>query len=252
MEELFLYLIIITFGLCIGSFLNVCAYRIPLELSIISPGSACPACGTRLRALDLVPLLSQLYLGGKCRYCAAQISWRYFSVELVCGLLFALSFFLHGWSWLTLQSWLLVPFLLLIALIDYDCQLIFDRVLIFLAAFGLAQQWLGGFFAPLETLLSVLVGGGLMLLIALASKGGMGGGDIKFVAALGCWFAWPQILLLLLVAFILGGLIGVALLLSGKKGRKDAVPFGPFLALAALLTLWFSAAWMPLILEGVI
>lgn len=251
MEELFLYFIIITLGSCIGSFLNVCAYRIPLELSVVSPGSACPVCGTRLRAFDLVPLFSQLWLRGRCRYCATQISWRYFAVELVCGLLFAVSFWLHGWSWLTVQSWLLLPFLLLISLIDYDCQLIFDRVLIFLAAFGLAQQWLGGFFAPLETLLAVLLGGGLMLVIALASRGGMGGGDIKFVAALGCWFGWPQILLLLLLAFISGGLIGALLLASGKKGRKDAVPFGPFLALAAWLTLWFEAALLPLILEGV-
>ena len=104
-------------------------------------------------------------------------------------------------------------------------------------------------FTPVK-LLGILIA--LPFLLAAVFFGGMGGGDIKFVAALGCWFAWPQILLLLLVAFILGGLIGVALLLSGKKGRKDAVPFGPFLALAALLTLWFSAAWMPLILEGVI
>lgn len=248
------YSFVFILGLLIGSFLNVCIYRLPLKESVVFPPSHCMHCGRRLAALDLVPVLSFLFLGGRCRYCKMHISPRYALVELLTGGLFLGAAYELGFSYALVQAFILICFMVVISWIDIDHQLILDKVLVWLAGTGILLQagsLLYGniFLGPsdwVDSLLGFLVGGGILFLLAVASGGGMGGGDIKFAAVLGLWFGWKMILLVLFLSFILGGFFGLLLLLLKRKGRKDFVPFGPFIALAAFAVYFYGTdliAW---------
>ena len=242
---------IFLFGLLIGSFLNVCIYRLPKGESVVSPPSHCGACRTRLKAWDLVPVLSYVMLRGRCRYCGAVVSARYAVVELLTGLLFAWCLYVVGYSPEIEKAIALTAFLVVITFIDYDHQLILDKVLLWLAGTGVVinlllnkhelwTAWPKAFAAGpppgwLDMPIAALIGGGIMLLIAVVSRGGMGGGDIKFAAALGLWFGWKLTLLVLFLAFLAGGVGSVVLIVLRLKGRKDFIPFGPFIALAAFV-----------------
>lgn len=236
MIQLFIFLL----GLLIGSFLNVCIYRLPQKKSIITPASRCTICGTRLKSWDLIPVLSYLLSRGHCRYCKAPFSPRYALVELLTGLLFVWCYEVFGPTPELIKAIILTSFFIVITFIDYDHQLILDKVLICLSLAGVSiNLWLGSV-APLDMLIAGLLGGGLLLLIALVSGGGMGGGDIKFAAALGLCFGWQHLFLTLFLSFIFGGIGGVLLLVLKIKNRKDFIPFGPFIALGALFTLLYG------------
>lgn len=197
-------------------------------------------CSTRLKPLDLIPVLSYLFSRGKCRYCGTSFSPRYALVELLTALLFVWCFQVFGLSLMLLKAFILTSFLIVITFIDYDHQLILDKVLLWLAGFGVVINLYLGSVEPLDMLIAGLMGGGLLLLIAVVSKGGMGGGDIKFAAALGLCFGWQSLLLTLLLSFALGGIGGALLLALKLKSRKDFIPFGPFIALGALITLLYG------------
>ncbi len=231
-----LELLVVLLGLISGSFLNVCIYRLPLGQSIAYPPSHCPACGRRLGPLELIPVVSYLWLGGQCRTCGAVISLRYPGIELLTGSLFCWCFSAGGWTAEGGLAFVFTAFLLVIAWIDYDYQLILDKVLIVFAVTAVLAD-LGRLPAAIlwDKLEGALLSGALLLLIALLSRGGMGGGDIKLVTVLGLWLGTAGMAETLLLAFVLGGLGGGMLLLSGKKGRKDAIPFGPFICLAAFV-----------------
>ncbi len=246
-----LIFIIFLLGLAVGSFLNVCVYRLPAGESVVSPPSHCRACGVRLGPADLIPVLSYILRRGRCRACGAPFPARYALVELATGALFAWCFFVFGLGPGLLKALVLTSFLVVITLIDYDHQLILDKVLVWLAGAGVAINLsfayapLGGSFLalpvdPLAMLLGGLLGGGLLLAIALVTRGGMGGGDIKFAAALGLWFGWQQTLLALFLSFLIGGAGGAVLLLFRLRGRKDFIPFGPFIAAGAFVTLLYG------------
>ena len=228
------------FGLLIGSFLNVCIWRLPREESIILPGSHCPVCSTVLGARDLVPVLSWLFLRGKCRFCGSKISARYPAVELLTGLLFLWCALHLGWTPPLLAALIFSSFMVAITFIDLDHQIILDGMLMLLAAAGLALQLWTSSIGVVNMLIGVAVGGGLLLLLAIISRGGMGGGDVKFAAALGVWLGWPGILLGLFLGFISGGAASLLLLLTGLRGRKDFIPFGPFIAIGAWVTLLYG------------
>ena len=234
------FLFIFLFGLIIGSFLNVCIFRIPQNQSILYPRSYCPRCGYKLKTLDLIPVVSYLFLKGRCSSCRSSISIRYPTIELLTAVLFTLCFTYIGISDILFRCFILTSFLIIITFIDIDHQLILDKALIWLAGTGvLINLWLGSL-SIFEMLIAALIGGGIMLVIAVASRGGMGGGDIKFAAALGIWLGWKLTLLTLFLAFILGGLGGVIVLLLKLKGRKDYIPFGPFIALGAFISLLYG------------
>ncbi len=227
-------------GLIVGSFLNVCIYRLPQKLSITTPPSHCRACGTNLKPWDLIPVISFILLRGRCRYCGTVLSFRYLLVELLTALLFVWCFAEAGLSWELIRMYTLTAFLIVITFIDFDYQIILDKVLIWLSGVGIAINLWTSHVSLLDMVSTSLIGGGLLLLIAIASQGGMGGGDIKFVAALGFWLGWKLILLTLLLCFIFGGIGGVVVLLTKVKGRKDFIPFGPFIALGAFLSLLYG------------
>lgn len=225
-------------GLLTGSFLNVCRYRIPRSLSIVWPGSQCPGCSTRLVWFELIPLIGYWLNRGRCRYCERPIGVNYPLVEAAMALLGAFV----GWrgeTWeQSLALFLLSAFLLLIALIDYDWQMIYDRVAICFALCGIALWPLGG--EGIQQLLvlhgaAAGIGFAVLLLIALVSRGGMGFGDVKFAAAAGLWLNWPQMLLMLFSAFVVGGVSCLLLLFLRLKRRKDLIPFGPFLTFGVWL-----------------
>ncbi len=225
-------------GLAVGSFLNVCIYRIARGESVIFPPSRCPGCGRRLGARELIPVVSYLRQRGRCRGCGVAIHWRYALVELLTAFMFVVLLWrFPGFDFFPQAFFYSV--LLVVFFIDLDHQVIPNRLVIVLLVLALAVQ----VFRPVlpwgNALLGMLAGGGLLLLLAVVSRGGMGGGDVKLMAALGFWYGWQQTLLLLFVAFVAGGLTGIFLLAAGIKKRKDPVPFGPFLVMAAVVVgLW--------------
>jgi len=238
--QLFEAILVSVLGLVIGSFLNVCIYRLPLGQSVAFPGSHCMSCGARLTVLDLVPVVSYLCLGGRCRHCKVSFSARYMMVEVLTASLYYLCWTVFGLSSALLPSLILLSFLVMISFIDYDHQLIYDKVLVWLALIGVAANSWTGTVTGLDMVIAACIGGGVMLLIAVVSNGGMGGGDIKLMAVLGVWLGWKLLLLTLLESFVLGGVLGVLLIALKIKGRKDYIPFGPFIAIAAGVSLLYG------------
>lgn len=227
-------------GLLIGSFLNVCIYRLPQNQSIVTPPSHCMTCKTRLQPWNLIPVVSYLLSRGRCSYCGASFSSRYAIVELLTASLFVWCLQVFGFSLALLKPLILTAFFIVITVIDYDHQLILDKVLLCLSVTGVVINLWTGSIGALDMLIAGLIGGGLLLLIALCSGGGMGGGDIKFAAALGLCFGWQCLVLTLLLSFIFGGIGGLLLLALNVKKRKDYIPFGPFMALGALVTILYG------------
>jgi leader peptidase (prepilin peptidase)/N-methyltransferase len=225
------------FGLVIGSFLNVVIGRLPAGRSLVHPGSACPGCGASIHWYDNVPVLSWLWLRARCRSCRAAISWRYPAVELATAILFVLAAHQVGPALDLAPALLLLSALVAITFIDLDHQLIPDVITLpgIIAGASLSiglhpEHWL-------DTVLGVVIGGGLFFVIIVASGGGMGGGDMKLGAMMGAFLGWKLVLLAILLGVFAGGAAAIALLTTGSKGRKDPVPFGPFLALGAVLSL---------------
>jgi len=233
-------------GMLVGSFLNVCIDRPPRNESIVSPPSHCEACHHRLGVKDLIPLFSFLLLKGRCRYCRASIPRRIFWVELSTAIIFA---FLYWWYGLSVELAVMAFYACLftvIFVIDLEHGLILNKVLypamvvaLLIAIFlpqpaWIPQLWVHGLpnFA-----LGAAIGFVIFLLLALVSRGGMGFGDVKLAALIGLATGFPLVLLAVIMGAVLGGLTAIILLATGKRGRKEAIPFGPFLAVAAMVTL---------------
>jgi leader peptidase (prepilin peptidase)/N-methyltransferase len=237
--------IVFIFGAAVGSFLNVCIFRLPDNKSIIKPASHCPKCLKPLRFYDNIPFISFILLRGKCRDCGENISWRYPLVELLTGLLTVMLFMKFGFTVEFFVFFLFVAVLIVITFIDLDHQIIPDILtlpgipLFFLAAvFFVKVPWL-------EALLGLIVGGGTLLVIALAyefiaKREGMGGGDIKLLAMIGGFLGWKSLLFVLLCSSLLGALVGLSLIIVKKQDMKYAVPFGPFLAAAVVAYIFWG------------
>ncbi len=232
--------VVFLLGLLIGSFLNVCIYRLPEQQSIVAPPSHCMTCNTRLKPWDLIPVFSYLFSRGRCHYCGASFSARYALVELLTAVLFVWCSEKFGLSLELLKALILTAFFIVITFIDYDHQLILDKVLVCLSVVGVVINLYSNSVATLDMLLGSVLGGGLLLIIALVSGGGMGGGDIKFMAALGLCFGWKYLLVILFLSFLFGGVGGILLLAFKIRSRKDLIPFGPFIAIAALCVLLYG------------
>ncbi len=218
-------------GACVGSFLNVCIYRIPRGMSVVSGSSSCPECKKPLGILDLATVLSYILLRGRCRLCRASISPRYPMVELTTALLFLAAFLHWGVSWRAVSAGILFSILIAASIIDFDTGIIPDEIIIAAFILGAPALLLTSPGRLLSGLAGLCAAGIVMIIIALASGGGLGGGDVKLSAVIGFFLGWPHALVALFLAFLAGALAGVVLLASGRKGRKDAVPFGPYLAL---------------------
>jgi leader peptidase (prepilin peptidase)/N-methyltransferase len=242
------YITVFILGSIVGSFLNVCIYRMPRNLSIISPSSRCRSCNTPIKAYDNIPILSYLLLGGRCRICTAKISFRYPLVEFLNASLYALLLWRFGLAWHTLIYGILCSALIVITLVDLDFQIIPDVITLP----GIVIAFIAGsFLMPdpfmrysrlgfLASLIGFLAGGGLYYAIAILSKGGMGGGDIKMMAMVGALMGWKSVILTTFLGSLTGAIVGIFLMIFKGKGRKTRIPFGPFLALGVLITLFFG------------
>jgi leader peptidase (prepilin peptidase)/N-methyltransferase len=235
-------------GLVVGSFLNVCIHRLPRHLSIVVPRSHCPDCGRVIRWYDNIPLLSYLWLLGRCRSCKKPIPLRYPLVEAVTGVLSVLVYLKFGVGLSYVFYFLLFAApLVAIAFIDLERKIIPDVLSLTGIAVGtLATIILSGLpftAALLKSLWGILAGGGALFFISwfyerLRRQEGIGGGDVKLAAMLGAFFGWKAVFVILLLASLLGSVAGVILMIARRQGAQTAIPFGPFLAAGALLHLF--------------
>ncbi|WP_134700014.1 A24 family peptidase [Ammoniphilus sp. YIM 78166] len=238
--ELSISLFFITFFLFLSSFLNVVAIRIPIGESIIFPPSHCVKCNHKLGPLDLIPILSYVFLKGKCRYCGIKISPIYPLGEMFTTILLIFTYNKIGLSQELLVGIPLMMLLATITISDLLYKIIPDKVNAF---FFIYFFLLHLFYGPLpffDYLLGVLAGGGLLLFISILSRGGMGGGDIKLMAVVGMAIGWKLTLLSFLVASLIGGIVGGILLAMKLVKRKEPIPFGPFLALGIVLSYFWG------------
>ncbi|MCR1897974.1 prepilin peptidase [Irregularibacter muris] len=234
-------LLIFILGLIIGSFLNVCIYRIPLGKSIAYPPSICGHCHTRLKPLDLFPVISWMFLRGKCRYCGESIDIRYPFVELFTGILFSLTYWKYSMHFILIPYLLVTAALIAITFIDIHHHIIPNSINLFIFATFFVFNFSLNFIPWKNAFLGALIGGGFLFILFLFTGGaGMGMGDVKLAGVLGLYLGWTNIILLLLLSFVLGGFFGMLLLALKIKSRKDAISFGPWIAMAAFITLLFG------------
>jgi leader peptidase (prepilin peptidase)/N-methyltransferase len=242
---------VVTFGLVIGSFLNVVIARLPERRSLWMPGSTCPGCGNAIAWHDNIPLVSFVALRGRCRACAAPIPWRYPIVEASTAVLFAVAWLVFGGDLLEFAvAVVFLAALVAITVIDLRHQIIPDAITLPGVVAGLLASFATDRISWVESVGGIVLGAGLFVAVILLSRGGMGGGDLKLGAMLGAFLGWQAILVALFVAVMLGGLSAVALLASGRLARKDAIPFGPFLAIGGAVALFWGEAVLAWYLGG--
>lgn len=232
---------VLIIGLILGSFLNVCIYRIPKGKSISYPPSHCPKCESRLKPIELIPILSYIFNRGKCRYCGEGISPQYPIVELLNGFIYLMLYLKFGLTTLFFKYAILSSLLIVISFIDFKYQIIPDRLNLLCLSIGILFTILyGDKWLALNSALGLIIGGGLFLIIAVVTKGAMGGGDIKLMGALGLCLGWKYTLLISFLSFIIGAILSIFLLAFKIKGRKDYIPFGPFISIAAVVAMMYG------------
>jgi len=227
-------------GLSVGSFLNVCIDRLPRGLSIVSPSSRCDVCGHELAALDLIPVLSYLFLRGRCRYCKALIPYRVLLVELVTGLAFVVLWHHYGFTLELVPALVFACFFVTIFVTDLEHQIIPNWVVYPAILVALAFALVTRRHEVLQLVWGGLAGAGVLFLITLVFPRGMGAGDVKYGAFIGLVVGFRQVFLSLSISFILGGLVATALLLTGRKRRREHIPFGPFLTIGAVVAMLYG------------
>jgi leader peptidase (prepilin peptidase) / N-methyltransferase len=237
------------FGAAIGSFLNVCIFRLPEKKSIVKPSSQCPACHYPIRFYDNIPIISYFVLRGRCRNCQVRISWRYPLVEFITAMFSLLLFLKFGLSLNFLVFFIFTAVLIVITFIDLDHQIIPDiltlpgiPIFCLAAVFLVNVPWK-------EALVGLLIGGGVLFAIAfiyelITKREGMGGGDIKLLAMIGGFLGWKSLIFVLLFSSFSGAVVGIAAMMINKQDMKYAVPFGPFLSAAAVAHIFWGDAFM--------
>ncbi len=237
-------------GAVVGSFLNVVTARLPRRESLLTPPSQCPACRSPIRWHDNIPILSFLWLKGRCRECRASIPWRYPLVEAVTAGLFWLAVWRIGVQIDLVPALAFLSALVAITAIDLDHQVIPDRITLPGIPLGLLANLLTKKLSLWDSVVGILAGGGIFFVIILVSRGGMGGGDMKLGAMIGAYLGWKLTILTIFLAVFVGGAIAVWLLLMRARGRKDPVPFGPFLALGSAASLFWGEEILSWYLRG--
>lgn len=234
--------LVLLFGLFWGSFLALLSYRIPKNISVITPRSFCDHCGKKIHFYNNIPLLSYILQKGKCRECGQRISWRYPFIELLTGAIFVFAFttFAEDYYYTLIKAFVITTVLIPTIFIDIDERMIPDRFSIGLLIFGFVFS----FFDPGMTwhgsAIGIVVGGGLFFIVAegyhlMTGREGMGGGDIKLIAAIGAFMGWYPVLMVIFISSMLGSIYGIFAMIVLKKGRLTEIPFGPFISIAALL-----------------
>ena len=271
----------VVFGLMVGSFLNVVIHRLPKMMdnaeeayikqkqalasgmseeevnampqapkyTIVTPRSACPNCGHNITALENIPIISWLMLGGKCKGCKTKISMRYPLIEALTGALIGAVAYKYGYSYASLFAFVFVFALVALTFIDFDTQLLPDDITLPLLWLGLIFNFNGGFTDLKSAVLGAIFGYLILwsvywLFKLVTGKEGMGYGDFKLLAAIGAWFGWQMLPAVILLSSVVGAVIGIALIVFRGKSGGTAIPFGPFLALGGIAALFFGAQLM--------
>ncbi len=246
METIMLTLIIMLFGLLIGSFLNVVIHRVPSKTMFKNSRSECPKCSSQLKWYHNIPVLSYLFLGGKCSFCKEKISIRYPLVELLNSLFYGLFFWKFSLTAEFAVFALIISALIAIFFIDLDHQIIPDVITLPGIVLGMAVSFLPNGIGIFSAFIGFLVGGGALYLIALLGdflfkKDSMGGGDIKMAAMLGAFLGWQKVLLIFMLSSVVGLVVSIAMMTVSEKLRKERViPFGPFIAIAAVVAITYG------------
>jgi len=249
-----IFLTLFIFGAIVGSFLNVCIVRLPKGESLIHPPSHCPGCQTPIPFYDNVPLLSYLWLRGRCRFCKNRISPQYFLVEFMTGIVAVALAHRFGLGLTFVSGFIFAAALIVITFIDLDVRIVPDVISLPGIGFGLLAAITNGLLikespsflpSPVSSLVGVLLGGGILLLVAwgyerVMKMEGMGGGDVKLLAMIGAFLGWPSIPVVLFVASFIGSILGLTLILTKKATGKLALPFAPFLCGGALVHLFYG------------
>lgn len=232
-------------GAVVGSFLNVCIYRMPLEQSVVSPSSRCMSCGAAVRWFDNIPIISWLLLRGRCRSCESKFSIRYPFIELITATLSLLLFLKFGLSLQYVVLFVFCASLVVVAFIDFDHQIIPDEISLsgivigFLCSFMLTEPgWL-------SSLLGIAAGWGLLALVFygylwLTGREGMGGGDAKLLAMMGAFLGIKAVPFIIFTSSLIGSVVGLSLMKIQGKDRHLAIPFGPYLVFGAILYIFFG------------
>lgn len=238
--------LVFMFGMCIGSFLNVCIYRLPSSTSIINPSrSFCPKCNSAIQFYDNIPVFSYLWLKGRCRHCKTPISFRYPLIELMTGIIAIDIFFMFGLTPESVVYFVFISSLLVITFIDIDHEIIPDIITLPGIPIGLAASFVLPAMTFKSSLLGLLVGGGSLLLVAwtyslITRKEGMGGGDIKLLGMIGTFIGWKGVIFTIFAASLAGTFVGMIVMLLKGKNLKFAIPFGPFLSIGAMSYVFFG------------
>jgi leader peptidase (prepilin peptidase)/N-methyltransferase len=262
LHEIYFIFLAAVFGVLFGSFANVVIYRLPRGESIVTPPSHCPSCNKRLTGLDMIPVISWLFLRGKCRSCGARISLRYPVIELACSLLFVSMYLFTGMSFDAVPMCMLAFVLLCVSVIDAETQEIPNGLLIFGAASGVLWIAAGAIFsgsrylnAPywLDALIGVAVGAAPLFIIdrltlLILKKDGFGFGDVKLMAMTGLFIGWPTMLTAYFFAIISGGAFAMFLLATGRAKRGTYLAFGPFLAVGIISAMWLDEWFIRLLM----
>src|SRR4030065_2764552 len=228
------YLFIFVSGAVIGSFLNVCIHRLPAEKSVVSPSSHCPQCRTPIKFYDNIPILSFILLRGRCRVCGTPISVQYILIEIINGAVCAVIAWKFGLYTEPVFYALLFAALLTARVIDLYHQIIPDVITLPGIIIGLAAS---GFILPSgikSAFFGALLGGGLFFIIAVVSRGGMGGGDIKLIAMNGCFLGLTDVLITIVLSSFIGSVVGILMMIMFGKVRKYQIPIGPFLDICGI------------------
>jgi leader peptidase (prepilin peptidase)/N-methyltransferase len=239
------YIVSIIFGALVGSFLNVCIFRLPKEESIVWPGSHCPLCKKPIKFYDNIPLISYLLLRGKCRYCKGVISMQYPLVEGITALGSLILFMKFGPSLSYLFYFSFVAALIVITVIDLYHQIIPDLISLPGIGVGLLASLIIPQITLFNSLIGILLGGGSLFLVAtlyqwLFKREGMGGGDVKLLAMIGAFLGWKAVILTILLSSLIGSISGIIIMVLKGKDFKYAIPFGPFLSLGAVIALFYG------------
>jgi leader peptidase (prepilin peptidase) / N-methyltransferase len=225
-------------GTAVGSFLNVCIYRLPLNLSLVWPASRCPACGARVKPYDNVPIASYLWLRGRCRSCKAPISIKYPLIEITTGVLFLGAYLLFD-SPVLFQRLIFACAMIVLFVIDLEHRILPDVITLP----GIVLGFVLSLFMPpgwMDSLIGIIVGGGSLWLMGelyfrIRHEEGMGFGDVKMLAMIGAFLGWKLMLLTLVLSSFVGSIVGVAMIASNRGDMKYALPFGTFLAIGAMV-----------------
>ncbi|MBC8632286.1 prepilin peptidase [[Eubacterium] tenue] len=245
-----MYFIVLVFiiGVIFGSFYNVCIYRIPNKQSIVNPPSHCYRCNTRLKPIDLVPILSWGFLKGKCRYCKEKISPRYTIVEIITGILFTLIYITFEYKFITIYYMFLTSLLIIITFIDLDCYIIPDILVLIGSITALLVNFLGYGIPFIDAIKgSIFTGGGLLVLTLIIEyilkKEVIGGEGIKLFVMIGLFLGTKLSLLTLLLSIYIGGAYGIIFIVYNKIKNKrfnSMIPFGPFISLATVISMLYG------------